>query len=435
MEYNNSGGALTDALSFVPKSPAAASRSIRTVITPINAGAQNPGDIMRFDIAVGRPNTFIDTDQTYISYQIVNNGVNAFNLDGSAYCVLKRLDTLSQGLPLESIAGYNVLVNTLMDAQMDATVASTSGTVNLGTGYDATCGVNVFRYGQAIAAGAKVDYCLPLSLSGVLGSGLTKYLPVELINDLRLELTLEAAAQAMVCGTVAAPLAASYQLQNVQLVLTYVSLDPAMAQQISQAVGGHYVLSSTSWRNFQTTLVAARSADSILIPAKYSSLRTLIHTFRDTAQQTNSGAYWLSARSNPFFSATGVLSSIQYSLGSTYVPATPMRLPSEIFISAQEAFHQIDSVTNGSRINQANWSQANYFDTNAYNMGTFFIGQNFDAFISKSATITCGFNSISTPTFLTLNYPAAVATAQRCDSFAHFDMVIDISAAGMVARY
>ena len=63
MEYALNG-ALTDALNFQPKQAGASSRSYRTIVLPINSGAQNAGDITKFDIPVGRPNAYIDTSET-----------------------------------------------------------------------------------------------------------------------------------------------------------------------------------------------------------------------------------------------------------------------------------------------------------------------------------------------------------------------------------
>ena len=54
----------------------------------------------------------------------------------------------------------------------------------------------------------------------MLGPGLSKYLPVSKVTDLRLEMTIEAATQAVVQATGSA----SFQLQNPQLVLTYVEI-------------------------------------------------------------------------------------------------------------------------------------------------------------------------------------------------------------------
>ena len=42
------------------------------------------------------------------------------------------------------------------------------------------------------------DFSIPLALSGVLGPGCSKYLPISKITDLRLELTIENAIQAVV---------------------------------------------------------------------------------------------------------------------------------------------------------------------------------------------------------------------------------------------
>jgi hypothetical protein len=398
---------------------------------------QSPGDVTKFDIPVGRHNAFIDTSETYIQFQVKNmSGTVPFNLDGSAYCFFNRLDVLSQGQVLESIQNYNVLCNTLLDLQADGVAGATSMSVHLGTAFDNAGNYNIDKFGQTIAVNAVQDFAVPLALSGVLGPGLSKYLPVSKISDLRLELTLEAIAQAVVCGTVAAPLVANYQIQNPQLVLTYVELDPSMASQIESATHGRYIVSSESWRNYTTILPAARSGDSVLIPARYSSVRTMLHTFRDTTNQTNAGASWLSARSNPFYSATGVLSSIQYAVGPVLIPQSPIRFgTSEAWMQCQQAFHQLGSVTSASRCNYTNWNQSNYYDGNAYNMGTFAIAQNFDSFLNKSESLTVGFNTIATPTFLNMTYPAAIASAQRMDTFCHFDMVLDISDAGIVARY
>ena len=118
------------------------------------------------------------------------------------------------------------------------------------------------------------------------------------------------------------------------------------------------------------------------------------------------------------------------------VPQTPVKFGvSETFLNTQQAWHQLGSITNTSRCTLTNWSQANYYDTSTSAMGTFAFAQCFDSFLNKSDSLTVGFNTINSPTFLNLTYPASVATQQRLDTWAHFDMILDISDAGMVARY
>jgi hypothetical protein len=431
MEYDLNG-TLTDAMNYTPKSPASASRSYRTIVLPINSGAQSPGDVTKFDIPVGRNNAYIDTSETYLLFQVKNTGAAAFNLDGSAYCVWNRLDVLSQGQVLETIQQYNVLCNCLLDLQQDAIVATTSGSVHMGTGFDTVEARNIDKTGQTIAAGGVQDFALPLALSGVLGAGCSKYLPVSKISDLRLELTVENAIQAVVQASGSA----AFQLLNVQLVLTYVDVDPVVAAQVEQAVGGRYIISTETWRNYTSVLPANRSGDSVLIPSRWSSLRTLVHCWRDYANNSDQTKYWLSARSNPFYSSTGVLSSLQYSIGAVLQPQTPVRFgTSETFMQVQQAFHQLGSITNASRCYLTNWNQASYYDATNYGMGTFAFAQNFDSFLNKTDSLTCGMNTINAPVFFNVTYPASVATQHRLDTWAHADMVLDISDAGMVARY
>jgi len=429
MEYSLNG-ALTDALNFTPKSAGASSRSYRTIVLPINSGAQNAGDVTKFDIPCGRQNAYIDTSETYLLFQVKNTGATAFNLDGSAYCFFNRLDVLSQGQVLESIQNYHVLCNALLDLQADSMTAMNSGSIYLGT--DTSTTQNVLKSGASIASGAVQDFAIPLALSGVLGACCSKYLPVSKITDLRLELTIENAIQAVV-GTAGST---SFTLNNVQLVLTYVDVDPMVASQLEQAVGGRYIISSESWRNYTSILPASRSGDSVLIPARYSSLRTLLHVWRDYVNNNDQTKYWQSARSNPFYSSSGVQSQIQYSIGAVLVPQTPIKFGvSEAFLNTQQAFHQLGSITNSSRCTLANWTQANYYDTSTSAMGSFALGMNFDSFLNKTDSLTVGFNTINAPTFLNVTYPATVSTQQRLDTFAHFDMILDISDAGLVARY
>jgi hypothetical protein len=249
------------------------------------------------------------------------------------------------------------------------------------------------------------DFSIPLALSGVLGAGCSKYLPVSKITDLRLELTVENAIQAVVQATGTA----SFSLNNVQLVLTYVDIDPMVASQLEQAVGGRYIISSESWRNYTSILPASRSGDSVLIPARYSSLRTLLHVWRDYADNSDQTKYWLSARSNPFYSSSSVRSQIQYSIGAVLVPQTPVKFVSEMWMNGLQAFHQLGSISNASHCTLANWTQPNYYDATTSAMGSFCFRLGLESFLNKTDSLTTGFNTINAPTFMNVTYPASAA--------------------------
>ena len=103
---------------------------------------------------------------------------------------------LSAGQVLETIQSYNVLTGALLDLQVSGTAACLPMSINLGTGFQASS--NYDKYGKSIAKSGTGEFSVPLACSGVLGSGCSKYLPIAKVNDLRLELTMENATQAVV---------------------------------------------------------------------------------------------------------------------------------------------------------------------------------------------------------------------------------------------
>ncbi len=58
----------------------------------------------------------------------------------------------------------------------------------------------------------------------------------------------------------------------------------------------------------------------------------------------------------------------------------------------------------------------------------------FDSFLNKSTDMSVGMNSLAQPTFLQMTYPASVSIANRFDTFAHFDALIEIDDAGLRMR-
>ena len=147
------------------------------------------------------------------------------------------------------------------------------------------------------------------------------------------------------------------------------------------------------------------------------------------------GHYGLTARSNPFASATNAQCQIQYIIGSTNVPQTPIKFGvSETWLNTQAFLHQLDDIDNPSRCTLANWSAPNYTAAGAA-QGTFAFGQNFCSFIGKTSSMTSGMNTINSPIFLNVQMPASVTTAQRIDTFVLYDVILDISDNGLMCRF
>ena len=180
---NNVG--ITSDLLYNMKPSSARGRSYRCSIQPTNKTNFNPGDTCVMYIPCGRRNTFLDTQQSYIKYTVVNNDTfNRLYFDNTAASVINRLDIFHASNLLESVQAYNVLYNYLMDYQLNHSER---------LGYSAVFGMNNVAtsaqntrqgllLGQSPTANNKITTCMPL-LSGICGLGLDKCLPVGNLND------------------------------------------------------------------------------------------------------------------------------------------------------------------------------------------------------------------------------------------------------------
>ena len=195
------------------------SRQYRASILPTNKSVFSPSDLCVMYVPAGRRNTYLDTSQSYLRMTIKNtdgtaatattagNSGNSFFLDNTAACVINRLDIFHASNLLESIQQYNVLFNYIMDcnistaqklglssmlgtAQTIGYMANSNvaaGTAVGGTNLDLSRAGALLR-GQEYVGGANVAFnqqytaCLPI-LSGTIGLGAEKYLPIGKLSD------------------------------------------------------------------------------------------------------------------------------------------------------------------------------------------------------------------------------------------------------------
>ena len=114
-------------------------------------------------------------------------------------------------------------------------------------------------------------------LSGIVGVLQNKYLPTGdmTAGDLRLELTLANAADGIV-----ADVARTWTVENVEMMLEYIDLASDAARMVSQSNSGGYMISFDSFANYSSSLEANTTNMNVLIPARYSSLKTLFTVVR-----------------------------------------------------------------------------------------------------------------------------------------------------------
>jgi len=449
--------AITDWLDFSTKQTGTRTRGYRSIVTPISGSTGiNPGDTVRFDIPVGRgKSSFCDPSQSSITFQVKSTDSAQMTVDGSGYAFLNRMTLLSSGQVLEDVLNYNKAVNTFLDLQCLGVDLGSGGSVLEGCAKADSDNIN--RFGTTLSAGNNTtqyaDFTLPLHLSGVIGTSANKLIPVGILNDLRLEFIIESAQNAVVSGASGAggttvPL---WTLTNFQLNLQYIDLDPVVSEQIYNANNGIYRLSTDSFRTYEQVVGTASTplaSASIIIPARFSSIKSVLSTFYDNSQRNSSNNYWQTNRFNPFYSSGGGKASVQLSVGSLLFPNTPYQFGmSEMYAGMLQSFHSMGNAVLSTRCTSTNWiqttksAQASGTNVDGKLLGTFVCAFNTENLQYKSKTFTSGTNSLTSPivlncaTFPSDNGIVATGYALAVVSIVHYDAIYEFSEQGVACRF
>eukprot|EP00873_Tetraselmis_striata_P034641 jgi/Tetstr1/454905/TSEL_041769.t1 len=227
-------------------------------------------------------------------------------------------------------------------------------------------------------------------------------------GDLRLELTL-AATNAAVVGT-----APDWEIGNVELQLEFVEVTSEVDRMIQQA-NPRYVISYESFANYTNSIQADEGQINKLIPARFSSLKTLYTIFRKHADLTLAASKSVSTRT------TCGLKNWYYSVSGENIPQTPVREEVETFAELMKAMHTFGSTQNTSLINLTSWKN----NSGGSASGTFAIGQNLEVLSHKSTLTESGKNTLNTNCYL-LGTVTPGSTAYQISTYAHFDAVLII---------
>jgi hypothetical protein len=430
--------AVTSDLDYRLKPSAPRSRSYRASILPTNKNTFNPLDTAIVYIPGGRRNTYLDCTQSYMRMTLKNtDATGVFRLDGSANCMINRLDVFHGSNLLETIQTYNILSSYIFDMQL-----STSNKISLANIYGNDTDGD--RQGLSFAAGAQRTFCLPI-FSGVVGCLNDKMLPIGLLaDDIRLEFTFESLATGVVTTT-AFTSAGTCQILDFQLQLTIVELSDEgenMVRSNYQYPQMPLYLHGCSWRHYVSQLPNSSGQYSTLVPARFASLKQLALLPRRSTEVSSATSYSLSSRVNPNFA--------QYSwrIGSSMIPSKPVFLENsgntggygEAFAELLKSWHALHTLSTQSCLYVENYQVADATVTNcpqtAVQTGAnsylngFVIAQELESFAQRSDVLLSGMNTLSSQVF----FEAQINTAQTgatvtyaLDFFAWYDhiMVID----------
>jgi hypothetical protein len=386
-------------LKYGTKVESSMARSYRTNLQPQNGtGPYNALDTITINIPT-RANLVLVPTQSYLKFKLninnLNASANAFRLDKcGAHGVIQRLRVWSGSNMLQDIDNYGMLASIMMDAYVptdkvygafNATAGTRNDLVTITPAAAALAGVSCFQAnsgdlvgsGGYIAGSTQVNpaaitattgvatdtYCI--NLISLLGS-LCKdnYFPLFACTSapIRLELQLVSGVNNF-CGSLVSTVANTFTITNCEYIASFIDLgDEAMSMIYSNLGSEPLQMVCPDYRNYQGSYQVTVGSNTLLnfpIPAKFSSLKSLICTVRDRLPaniQTNS--YF------PYSSVNFGIQSYQYRLGSQIVPSKPPDTLPEMFEELVKAVASISDLNHQPSIEKFSYQLPN---SNAYN--------------------------------------------------------------------
>lgn len=315
------------------------------------------------------------------------------------------------------------------------------------------------EYGMVVNQTVTYTFAIPI-MSGIIGGGMGKYIPVgALQSDLRLEIGLSSWSQAFRAYGVIKKNGTNYymstrlgdvfntnknyskhhqfKLRNVELQLEYVEVASDVQSAIEASTGGQYVMSYDSHFNIQNAIPAGSQSFVQLIGAKFSSVKTLLSTFRDSMSQNQFHLSGLS-RVNPFsttpnrpeFYSDELIGGFHtkyadgggwyYSIGATHYPPKPVRSDEESYYESLKAAHLIAVQQVPGHITKKMWRKSARRDLSSGETvssssstvfehplpdGKFYLAMNLESQSHKSHLAESGVNTLAQNMYLHCMFP------------------------------
>ena len=407
--------ALVEQLNFEKQMPIDGNckQQITVAVPCTGANAYNPGTYFMINLPRCGPDYVFDGPNSFLRFQVTNKDTaNTLILDHSCDCLFSKVEVLHGGNVLEVIDNYHQLSSLLLDAQVDPTLRNTS--FNMTKGCNATLGTIA---GSSQTTGVSRYYTTKL-ISGIVGSLARNYIPVnELQGSIQIRITIVGYAQTM--WNVAPTADPQFTIQNIEFHANMIRLSPDVMSMIRS---NEYTIYSETYTNFQQAYGATGFSNlQMLIPTRYSSLKTVFVIFRKASAVANAThLLYTHARS------TMGLTDYQFLLGSDAYPPTKIKGTDsgfcEPFEELKKSFHCGGATLGGSMgiLNATNYQVAAATGADATTTGTFILACDFESYSGKSGALLSGVNTLGSDLYLSTTFSASEAAT--IDTFLHYDI-------------
>lgn len=458
-------------LKYQPKVESAPARRYRTNIQPQNGqGPYAASNTVIINIPT-RNNTALIASESNLKFTFSYTPSAACTIQSMESCgahgVINRLRVFHGSNLLQDIQEYHQLAKILYDFQMpNDSVAGrysvTSSTNNDFLGVADASGVVAARAtnrGRTFTAGTVTGTTAQqtincsinlISLVGSLAGG--KYLPLWEMTSapLRVELVLQDNVNKIMCNaTTGAPTNGAFVVSAVEYIGEFLELPDSAIAAVKAGSSSPMQMVVPDWRayTYSTTLSTSSTNVSMPIPAKFSSLKSIVVNQRYTTGAT--GYY-------PVASGRYGLQQFSFRVGSEVLPSSPPTALADIFNETCKCFGSIADVNYQPSIDlnsfapddaltvlattgafQASYDVAGtnalpvaisaYVDGQTKNSGSFVVGIDLESYQNADkSSIFSGMNTNTSDIFFQPTYiPMSSGTpAINLTAFANFDSVL-----------
>ncbi|KAG5177501.1 hypothetical protein JKP88DRAFT_274166 [Tribonema minus] len=327
---------------------------------------------------------------------------------------------------VEAISSYNVLHACLRDLCSNRGKAVCADTIT--QGIDATRP----RTGAVNAASVTYrDFAVPLvSIVSALSAG-DRYLPLHALDSpLRLDIQWADPAQSIAFvggGTY------TFSISNVYLDCQTITLADSVEAQLKSLTNGVYQWSSSVWKSYRTVHAAGQLSNSVMIPSRVDSAKSLLLAMRSTASEFSTTNSSVTHRIRNYLASWRVRSGNQF-VNPTPVTCDGAALPTfleacRVFgIPASEATETLMAVTDFTVDADATWSATS-------TDGSFLVGQELESF-SQSSKLVSGISTAANSLVVDLTFASGSSpVAANLDAFVEADAIFTVANGQLSVAY
>ena len=250
------------------------------------------------------PNSFADLKNAYLKFNITSAGLAKF--DNTAYCLFDRIVVSSKAVVLDELQGVPSYYN-LATSLENIPLAGYNSPI--GQGNDDRLPHVGLEVSTSTASPTRI--CLPF-VHGIFGAD--KYLPLFSEAGVKLEFYLNDVNKALLSSSVAN---GDFTITNVEFVYPMLTLPLETFQKLENDVENYYIDVNSCFHH-QIGVPAGSVRENHIIPARYSSINSIILMMRNTSDSTDVDKVKYSTRS------ANRLESIQFRHKGQNYPEQPL---------------------------------------------------------------------------------------------------------------